>query len=453
MVLLILLVSLAACTEPKEDDTSVGIALQLHFVGANSTQVRISISDTSMAWQYSLNRGDSIISHSLVHCKDTTVTDMGLIPNHDYQYRAYFWEGNKRSDSSDVLNVHTMDTTSYTFTWVLDTFGIYGTEIFDVAILAEDDIRAVGRIWFDDPDSSFNGTGREYFNLAKFNGSEWEFHRVGEAFPGNTYAICVINENDIWYSMAGSPVHWDGTNYTSYFPSYSAVVPEGAPINRIWAKTPDDIYFVGYNSSFIHYDGLAFESIETDTYINLVDIVGTSGSDDIFIRGYKNPGNGDPPGCTILHYNAASGDLQRLYYAEYPNTQGEYGWVLGFGRGSQSNSVYVSTDDGLLEINASTGVRSLIPPEICKFGRSQYNQDGPGQVLNIFYSAPNDIFFVGILMKNIHFNGHSYNLQLDAYEAFPEIRPANSAQLGNMYVVAGYQYNWGYGAIARIWKN
>jgi len=345
-----------------------------------------------------------------------------------------------------------LDTTSYTFTWVVDTFGIYGTEILDVAILAEDDIRAVGRIWFDDPDSSFNGTGREYFNLAKFNGSDWEFHRVGEDHPGTTYAICVINENDIWYSMGGSPFHWDGSSYQKFYPSINPGIPDSAKVNRIWANTNDDVYFACDNGHFLHFDGQEFESIETDTYLHLVDIIGTEGSDDIFIRGYKNPGSGNPPGCVILHYNAASGDVQRLYYSTYPNTPDENGWTVGFGGGSQSSIVSISTDDGILEVDATTGSRSLVRSQTCKIGRSQSNSDGPLATRNIFYTAPNDALYIGILCRVVHFNGLSYNVDSSIYDVFSEIRVENSVQLGNLYVVAGYQFNWGYGAIVRIWK-
>ena len=52
------------------------------------------------------------------------------------------------------------DTTSHNFTWEIDTLGISGS-LRDVQIIDENNIWVVGEIEVDDPDSSFNGTGRE----------------------------------------------------------------------------------------------------------------------------------------------------------------------------------------------------------------------------------------------------------------------------------------------------
>ena len=110
------------------------------------------------------------------------------------------------------------DTTSHNFIWQIDTLGLYGSYLNDVWIVDENNIWVVGEINISDPDSSWNGTGRETFNAARWNGTEWEYIHIRGSLMNDTgplYSIWYFDDNDIWVS-SGCPEHWDGTKWTLY---------------------------------------------------------------------------------------------------------------------------------------------------------------------------------------------------------------------------------------------
>ncbi len=57
-----------------------------------------------------------------------------------------------------------LDSTSHSFYWTIDSLGIYGSYLNDVAIVNENDIWVVGNI----------ETDSTSYNAAHFDGNEWE---------------------------------------------------------------------------------------------------------------------------------------------------------------------------------------------------------------------------------------------------------------------------------------
>jgi len=167
------------------------------------------------------------------------------------------------------------DTTSHEFSWQTWTFGELGSSHFrDVAIVDENNIWAVGEITVYDPDSSFNGTGWETFNAARWVGEKWNLMRTWG--PVSLNSIWYFSENDIWVS-SGYPEHWDGNQWTLYHFNDMGL---GANVSteHIWASSPTDIYFVGYQGSIVHYDGSIFRKIESGTTLSINDIRGSYNS-------------------------------------------------------------------------------------------------------------------------------------------------------------------------------
>jgi hypothetical protein len=174
---------------------------------------------------------------------------------------------------------NTADTTSHNFTWQTWTFGDFGSSHFrDVAIVDKNNIWAVGEIFVDDPDSSWNGTGWETFNAAHWNGVEWEYIHIRGTLTydvGPLFSIWYFDENNIWVST-GFPVHWDGNNWTLYHLQNMGI--DASAGNAIWASSPDDIYFVGRKGSIVHYDGSKFTKVESGTTLPINDIWGAYNS-------------------------------------------------------------------------------------------------------------------------------------------------------------------------------
>ncbi len=75
--------------------------------------------------------------------------------------------------SSNELSVTTMDTTSHNFTWQTWTFGEHSSStLYDVAIIDENNIWAVGEIYMND---SLGNPDPDAYNAVHWNGSELEY--------------------------------------------------------------------------------------------------------------------------------------------------------------------------------------------------------------------------------------------------------------------------------------
>jgi hypothetical protein len=247
-------------TPPPRDTT---IYLRAEQVGVFSVRLRVSVADTSDPWRFGLARDDSLVLTATVTGADTVVRDAGLRPGHSYRYRAYWLKNSDFADSSAEVVVNTDDTTSHSFSWVIDTLG-YDGNLNDVAIIDENNIWAVGYIR--DGDSTYNA--------ARWDGSEWEFYRIApEGFFGTMTSIYAFSEDDIWFGKYGLPIHYNGTEFIKYSPSNGGH-PGQPSIDAIWGTSSSDVYFVGGNGSIVYYDGTAFTRMESGTELPLLDIWG-----------------------------------------------------------------------------------------------------------------------------------------------------------------------------------
>ncbi len=98
-----------------------------------------------------------------------------------------------------------LDTTTHNFTFFADTLtvGEIMGVLFDVSIISEDNVWAVGEF-------IYNGTR---YNAVRWNGSEWEYMRIAVPPYNNipTFrSIIIFDENDIWLGV-NMPVYWNGT--------------------------------------------------------------------------------------------------------------------------------------------------------------------------------------------------------------------------------------------------
>jgi hypothetical protein len=180
-----------ACPQPpdsEERDTTIFLATEQ--VGIFSVRLRVSVADTIGAWRFGLTRDDSLVLTATVTGADTVVRDAGLRPGHTYRYRAYWLKNSDFADSSALLTLTTMDTTSHNFTWVIDTLGNYGSYLNDVAIIDENNIWVVGNIETDSGE----------FNAAKWDGFRWKTFGI----YSNTldlYSIQYFSDDDIWVTI------------------------------------------------------------------------------------------------------------------------------------------------------------------------------------------------------------------------------------------------------------
>jgi hypothetical protein len=178
-----------------------------------------------------------------------------------------------------------MDTTSHNFTWQNWTFGgqAGSCTLYDVAIINENNIWAVGEIYLLD---TLGQPDPLPYNAVHWDGNDWTTKRIQTSFRGNLITvpltgIFTFSATDIW--MVGSlPIHGDGQNWIMY--DLRTTVYPSLSLSKAWGKSTNDMYFVGNSGSIAHYQNGQWSRIESGTDMSLVDMVGTSG-DNIFISG------------------------------------------------------------------------------------------------------------------------------------------------------------------------
>ena len=212
---------------------------------------------------------DSVAQNNILCYGDTLLYVDSLLPNKNYQYQVSSIEN---PATSNELTVTTLDTTSHNFTFETFTFG--GTAgssvLYDVAIINEDNIWAVGEIFV--ADTSINGY--TMYNAVRWDGVDWELKRIpylfqGDSFYNPIYAVFTFGADDIWFGI-GNLIHWDGIKYWSI--GISTIFP--SLVNKIWGSSSNDLYVVGNNGSIVYYNGQSWHRIESGTLLNINDIWG-----------------------------------------------------------------------------------------------------------------------------------------------------------------------------------
>jgi len=318
----------------------------------------------------------------------------------------------------DFLTECCLDTTSHDFTWTIDTLGIYGSYLKDVAIIDENNIWAVGNIETDSGE----------YNAARWNGDQWELQGI----YSNTldlYSIWYFTVDDIWVASHCFPYHWDGNTWTQYHLNNMGM-PGICAGNAIWGSSPEDIWFVGDSGSIVHYDGSGFTRMESGHDVRLIDVEGTEGGDYVFVVGYDF----FSPAYSAV-YQIHDGTVETLFYDEihFPTNGSDWGAVSSVS--VYEDTVYFVTYRGLWKKYIYSD-ESTVDPAFHNYGYR-----------NMVVQGPNDIFTVGGGGKYAHFNGVSWDLNDEFYPDY-NLSSWGSSLNGNTAVFTGYFRDGSHGYVA-----
>jgi hypothetical protein len=267
---------------PPEEQPQLSLALE--DTSCTEAWLKLTTTNINLPAEVTLMQDDSITQTINLTSADTMLYVDSLLPNHTYKFHTAIQSYNLSSDS---LNVTTMDTTSHNFTFQTWTFGGQAGSciLYDVAIIDENNIWAVGGIYI--ADTSQNGY--TMYNAVHWDGSQWEVKRISVTYNGNLitpplYGIYAFSATDIWLS-SGVPVHGDGINWIQYHLFDMGILGQNdGYLTKIWGGTSNNIYFVGTLGTIAHYQNGQWSRVESGTEMSLVDMTGTSG-DNIFICG------------------------------------------------------------------------------------------------------------------------------------------------------------------------
>jgi hypothetical protein len=239
-------------------------------------------------------RDDSVIYTGKPGLADTTVYDSGLLPARSYSYHATLIRNDQLILESKPQSITTMDTTSHEFTWTIDTIGIYGSVLYDVAMIDENDIWAVGEIHTPETDKYDSlGNWVPPFNAIHWDGQSWECIHLMKITNGLPRIIVPIrgiiaySDTNLWLA-AGSIYHWDGQIATL---SYERNIGTLETVEKLWAESVAKIYGMGNSGLIVNYYGSYWQELGSGTDMPIQDIWGAPdlGSDKYLILAVASP--------------------------------------------------------------------------------------------------------------------------------------------------------------------
>ncbi len=250
-----------------------GLTIELKLEDVSSTEAWIALTtNLKLPATIELKQNNQIISTINLDRSDSLLYTNSLLPNQTYTFLAS--HSGLSGISSNKLSVTTMDTTSHDFTWQTWTFGEHSSSVlYDVAIINENNIWAVGEIYMND---SLGQPDPNAYNAAYWNGISWQLKRIKVDFRGNLITpilegIFTFSPTDIWF-VGSLPIHGDGENWIMY--DLRSTIDPNLSLSKAWGSNSNNIYFVGRNGSIAHYNGTNWQRIESGTNLNIYDIWG-----------------------------------------------------------------------------------------------------------------------------------------------------------------------------------
>jgi hypothetical protein len=396
LILVIQIILFLSSCNKKPTEPGIETKLNLTLEDVSCTEAWIKLTSSNITTGQStiiqiLKNGNVAQTISLLSA-DTVLYVDSLLPKQSYRIQAKVQISNKPIVSNE-LNVVTMDTTSHNFSWQSWEFGQHSSStLYDVAIIDENNIWAVGEIYMLD---SLGRPDPNAYNAVHWDGTKWELLRIPYHYNGQNYysgirAIYAFNKNDIWFGIA-SLIRWNGIEYKSI--DTSPFFP--ALINKMWGSSSEDFYIVGNNGNIAHWDGVRWTRIESGTDLRINDIWGD--------------------------YNEKTGKTEILAIAA----------ELDVNRGSkvlriEGNSVTEEYNNGLSWDVGGIWFKSGRRYYIAGAGIHQkhylsdsvWKRYSPGVVTNyvgygIKGSDINNVFAVGSFLEIVHYNGFSWHNYLN----------------------------------------
>lgn len=391
MLLLFILLLLSLRCDTTEPPAKGSLSLTLEDVSCTEAWLTLKLTDIPLPAEVTLYKNNVVAQNNILCYGDTLLYVDSLLPKQTYTYQV---SGIGNPVSSNAITVTTLDTTSHNFTWQTFTFGQHSSSVlYDVAIINENNIWAVGEIYMND---SLGNPDPHAYNAVHWDGQKWELKRIF------TYSNCssvdyaplrsiyAFSSNKIVVTSGGGMWWFDGNKWSAEC-SINPLLT-GA-INKLWGSSSSDLYAVGNGGNIAHWDGVKWRRIESGTTVNLLDVWGT------------------PEGSIVW----ACGENSKTVLLKIQNKTARIVFEAAFPMQRIKNRFY----DGLLSLwtNKTNVIYVLTPFNLyrCKDdtrgeGKELYPREDyfRGGYLRIRGRSANDIFTCGNKTAVWHYNGFSW---------------------------------------------
>jgi len=394
--------------------------------------VNIILENEPLPTEYELWAGD-VNSDGQIDIADVVILVQVIMENDDCPYLY--------SPCSYNLSICCPDTTSHDVYWQFDTLGSPGSwgYLKDIAVLDTNNIWVTGDIRIE------NDIGFAHYNAAHWNGEDWELlqlfytgYPIGSypetILPGNV--IFAFDENNI-YATAGNLFHWDGETWREI---ETPIVTSGTVMN-MWGSPSGDLYIVGDNGTFVHYNGEEFIPIETNTSVDFISVWGTS-SDNVWVCGNNYPGYNL---TGIYHWDGVNLHTISVYTIQYwdePYADTLSGAISGVYT-DDPDSAWVVTSYGMYRISVdSQGEGELVNGWT----------DWVAAMKDIEGNNHHDMFIGGAFAIVWHYNGFDFHMyeELSNLEGLYDITGVSVK--GNTVGLAGFLLSTSQGFVIRGYR-
>ena len=255
--------------DSTEPPTNISLTLKLEDVSCTEAWLQLNTNNVQLPATINVLKNNSVSQILNINSNDTLVYIDSLLPNYNYKFKLVITDSTRQLNSNEV-NVQTMDTTSHNFNWEFYEFGEHSSpSLYDVAIIDENNIWAVGEIAFDD---SLGNTTT--YNAIHWDGQNWELKKIGEIGGWACHTLFAFSETDIWFE---GNIHWDGSNYTIHKNGWPLMPNgDGWQVNKMWGSINYDLYAVGNYGNIAHYQNGSWTKIESGTTLPIQDIWGST---------------------------------------------------------------------------------------------------------------------------------------------------------------------------------
>lgn len=317
------------------------------------------------------------------------------------------------------------DTTSHNFAFTQYTFGgNAGSSSFsDAAIINDTLAYAVGAVYL--IDSTTGQPDPLPYNLAKWNGNNWQLLRVTTPFRSSQVTlplegIFAYSSNDVW--LIGSlPIHGNGSSWTLYdlrsMPGLDSI-----SVSKGWGTSSSSMYFVGRSGSIVFYNGSTWTKLSSGTTVDLHDVWGTPDGSMVWACGYSY----DNLHSVLLKATNSSWGI--LWQRDGTVAVDPFGFNVGsLWRGS---STFAASSNGVFRLDSDVAQTKISGPFL-------------GFTASLRGNADNDFVVAGDDATIWHYNGASGKLLSGGNSSQPFY---SCAIKGNCVIAVGTDYTIGFGA-------
>ena len=423
--ILFTLLALLSC-DSNEPQSASTLTLSVEDVSCTEAWLQLRTNSIQLPVTINLLKNNSVSQIFVLNTKDSLFYIDSLLPNQNYKFLITMQQSN---NISNELSVTTMDTTSHNFTWQTFEFGQHSSStLYDVAIINENDIWAVGEIYMND---SLGNPDPTSYNAVHWNGQVWEIIKTGGygGYPRRT--VFAFSANEVWFDGV---IKWDGLNYTVHKNGWPLMPNgDGWQVNKMWGSSSNDLYAVGANGQIAYYNGSSWTKIESGVDTDLKDISGTPDGKEIWTCGWSNSTG------RVSLLKIKNGNVESLWDSQTNTTLSIY-------RGTLLNSLCANSSSEFVLVGGQVLRHSIFNKRDVKLEWIKtYNGLKVLELGNYAYrikgSKKNNIIVSGDAAMVWHFNGETWYKHTELYNL--DERLYGLAVTDKVIVAVGKRYSPG----------